>query len=117
MSYDAISIIACFFQGQIKMPLYNILCVAAHYPEIAPIRELLKTTTQIINNGGGLIKNVDYWGTQTLPNKMIRHQQIYDKGDYIHMSFLASPPLLKNVNNLLKLDPRVIRWQTTKEKM
>ncbi|EOQ99716.1 hypothetical protein E3P92_01356 [Wallemia ichthyophaga] len=94
------------------MPLYNILCIAAHYPEIAPIRELLKTTSSIINNGNGVIRSVDFWGTQTLPMKMRRHQEMHDKGDYINMQFMGSPRVLNNLNQLLRLDPRVVRWQT-----
>lgn len=30
------------------------------------------------------------------------------------MSFLASPPVLRSLNDLLRLDPRVVRWQTVK---
>ncbi|TIA90206.1 hypothetical protein E3P99_01676 [Wallemia hederae] len=94
------------------MPVYNILCIAAHYPEIAPIRELLKTTSSMINNGNGVIRTIDFWGTHTLPMRMRRHQEIHDKGDYINMEFVGSPKVLNNLNNLLRLDPRVVRWQT-----
>ena len=47
----------------------------------APIRELLKTTSQMVNNGGGVVRKIDYRGTHTLPYRMRRHQQIHNIGE------------------------------------
>ncbi|KAI0675044.1 ribosomal protein S6 [Trametes maxima] len=96
------------------MPFYQLVCIAAHYPEYRHIKDLVtRAATHILDNGG-VVRRLDSWGTQTLPQRMRRAKQNYNIGDYWSMQFDASPATLRGLNGILRHDPRVIRWTALK---
>ena len=54
------------------------------------IKELVRQTAMHVLNAGGVVRGIDSWGTCRLPQRMRRHQQYYDKGEWVE----ASPPLV-----------------------
>ncbi|CAL1707494.1 unnamed protein product [Somion occarium] len=97
------------------MPLYRMLCITAHYPEFQHIRDLVRSSAVQVMSQGGVVRNIASWGTQVLPQRMRRHKQIYNIGDYWTMTFDASPRSLHQLNASLRRDPRVIRWTMLKQ--
>ncbi|KAI0769664.1 ribosomal protein S6 [Trametes elegans] len=96
------------------MPFYQLVCIAAHYPEYKHIKDLVtRAATHILDNGG-VVRKLDSWGTKTLPQKMRRAKQTYSIGDYWTMQFDASPSTLRGLNGIMRHDPRVIRWTSLK---
>lgn len=82
-------------------------------------------------NHGGVVRNLDSWGTLTLPQRMHRRKQWHNIGEYVlsivkalapshttgsywTMDFDASPKTLHSLSGLLRHDPRVIRWTMIK---
>ncbi|KAG7529409.1 hypothetical protein FFLO_05681 [Filobasidium floriforme] len=93
------------------MPLYELVCIAAHVPP--PNRELHQLITNLssrVMRTGGVVRDIRNLGSRTLPMRMRRHQQYYTEGDHFSMLFDTSPPVLATLNESLKNDPGVIRW-------
>lgn len=78
-------------------------------------------------NHGGVVRNVQYWGKRTLPQRARRHQQYHTAGEcvptkavrtltrsYWLMQFDTNAPTLRVLNERLRQDPRVIKWNTLK---
>jgi len=91
------------------MPFYQVLCIAAHNPEYRQIKSLVRLAAKHILNSGGVVRGIQYWGTETLPQRMRSHGTKHDYGDYWTMHFDASPEKQRGLNKLLRNDPRVIR--------
>jgi len=96
------------------MPFYQMLCITAHFNEYKHIKELVRQTASHVLNAGGAVRGINSWGTCRLPQRMKRHQQYYDRGDYWTMHFDTSPRTLKSLNSIMRSDPRVIRWTMLK---
>ncbi|WFD31343.1 hypothetical protein MSPP1_002377 [Malassezia sp. CBS 17886] len=94
------------------MPLYELFCVAIASTESAPLRDLVKSTSRLVLDHGGAVRNVQYWGKRTLPQRARRHQQYHSAGDYWLMQFDTNAPTLKVLNDRLRQDPRVVKWNT-----
>jgi len=92
------------------MPLYEMLCITAHYAEFTHLKELVRQSATHVMNAGGVVRNINYWGTQTLPQRMRRHKAYYEIGEYWTMHFDTSPRTLRSLNSIMRRDPRVIRW-------
>ncbi|KIY66884.1 ribosomal protein S6, partial [Cylindrobasidium torrendii FP15055 ss-10] len=93
------------------MPLYQMVCIAAHTSEYARVKTLVSQTAMHIINRGGVVRNIESWGTHTLPYKM-KQQQL---GDYWSVHFDTSPRTLQTLNNFLRRDPLVLRWTMLKQ--
>lgn len=105
-----------FFTSTNKnMPFYQMLCIASHFREYKHIKELVTMSAKHIMDQGGVVRNVEYWGTQTLPQPMRRHRQVYTIGDYWTMYFDTSPHGLRSLTGVIRRDPRVIRWTMLKQ--
>ncbi|WFD36029.1 Subunit of heteropentameric Replication factor C (RF-C) [Malassezia cuniculi] len=94
--------------------LYELFCVAIAQTESAALRDLVSSTSRLIFDHGGVVRNVQYWGKRTLPQRARRHQQYHTAGDYWLMQFDTNAPTLKVLNDRLRQDPRVIKWNTLK---
>ena len=92
------------------------------------IKSLVRLAATHILNNGGVVRNIQYWGTETLPQRMRSHGTNHEHGEYVSFSypiyrpifellplsywtmhFDASPEKQKGLNKLLRKDPRVIR--------
>ncbi|KAK0520211.1 hypothetical protein OC834_000366 [Tilletia horrida] len=96
------------------MPLYELFCIASASLESAPLRDLVKSTSQLILTNGGAVRGMQYWGRRTLPQRTRRHQQYHNEGDYFLLHFDTNPRVLSTLSSRLRADPRVIRWTTLK---
>ncbi|CAO1631836.1 unnamed protein product [Parajaminaea phylloscopi] len=96
------------------MPLYELLCVSAFTPSSAPLRDLIKSTSRLVVDNGGVVRGMQYWGRRHLPQRAKRHQQYHTEGDYFLMHFDTSPPVLSHLSSRLRADPRVVKWTTLK---
>ncbi|KAJ7924908.1 hypothetical protein B0H13DRAFT_2229845 [Mycena leptocephala] len=86
------------------MPIYQMLCIAAHFPDYKHIHGLVKQSALLIMDAGVL----------NLPQRMRRHGNYHEFGDYWMMHFDTSPRILLELNSLMRRDPRVIRWTVLK---
>ncbi|KAF7306134.1 hypothetical protein HMN09_00768700 [Mycena chlorophos] len=96
------------------MPIYQMLCIAAHFPEYKHIHGLVKQSALHILDAGGVVRNIGSWGTRQLPQRMRRHGNYHEIGDYWTMHFDTAPRTLLTLNRLMRQDPRVIRWTVIK---
>ncbi|KAJ8295249.1 30S ribosomal protein S6 [Rhodotorula toruloides] len=100
------------------MPLYELVCITKHHLTLTPIHSLMRTTTQLITQNGGVVRNLDFWGTRNLPQRMKVGRRRGGGGegegefvgDYWTLRFDASPPLVTALNARLRLNPSVLRW-------
>ncbi|KAF8200938.1 ribosomal protein S6 [Pholiota molesta] len=96
------------------MPLYEMLCITTHVPTYQHIRELVRQSATHIMHQGGVVRNINSWGTRTLPQRMKRHGPLQDVGDYWTLHFDTSPRTLRSLNGIMRRDPRVLRWTVIK---
>ncbi|KAG7439994.1 uncharacterized protein BT62DRAFT_957411 [Guyanagaster necrorhizus] len=92
------------------MPLYEMVCIAAHNQEYARIKALVSLTASHIMNAGGVVRKIESWGTHVLPHRMHRHSVTHKLGDYWSLHFDTSPRTLRSLNRVLRQDPLVVRW-------
>ncbi|KAF8967858.1 ribosomal protein S6 [Flammula alnicola] len=96
------------------MPLYEMLCITTHVSTYQHIRELVRQSAMHVMNSGGVVRNINSWGTRTLPQRMKRHGPLQSVGDYWTLHFDASPRTLRSLNGIMRRDPRVLRWTVLK---
>ena len=86
------------------MPFYRMMCIAAHFPEyVCPprgfslpgsvtdepagkqkhIKDLVTQSAMHVLDSGGTVRGFRYWGTRTLPQRMKRHKQFFNYGEYV----------------------------------
>lgn len=84
------------------MPLYEMLCITTHVstyvsrlkllkliqvsdeqPIQAHIRELVRQSATHVMNNGGVVRNINSWGTLTLPQRMKRHGPLQSVGECV----------------------------------
>ncbi|KAJ6499987.1 ribosomal protein S6 [Mycena vitilis] len=96
------------------MPIYQMLCIAAHFPDYKHISGLVRQSALHVMEAGGVVRKIDSWGTRNLPQRMRRHGNYHEIGDYWMMHFDTSPRTLLSLHSLMRRDPRVIRWTVLK---
>ncbi|PPQ97376.1 hypothetical protein CVT26_006610 [Gymnopilus dilepis] len=96
------------------MPLYEMLCITTHVQTYNQIRELVRQSALHVMNNGGVVRNINSWGTMTLPQRMKRHGTPQSVGDYWTLHFDCSPRTLRSLNGIMRRDPRVLRWTVLK---
>jgi small subunit ribosomal protein S6 len=83
------------------MPFYQVLCIAAHNPEYVrddafgpvpclisqPPKRQIKTLVRLaathVLNHGGVVRGIQYWGTETLPQRMRSHGISHEHGECV----------------------------------
>lgn len=96
------------------MPFYQLFCIASHFREYKHIKDLVTMSAMHVMNEGGVVRNIGFDGTKTLPERMRRHKQYYTIGDYWTMDFDTSPRTLRTLAGMMRRDQRVIRWTMLK---
>ena len=69
-------------------------------------REILKKYKQVVEQGGGSIHQVDTWGSRRLANPI----QKEETGVYFHVTFLANPSSIHELERNLRNDEKVLRF-------
>ncbi|MFH1349797.1 MAG: 30S ribosomal protein S6 [Pseudomonadota bacterium] len=73
-------------------------------------REVLKKFLELVENHKGAVVKVEEWGKQRLAYLVKK----FDRGSYVLMGYCGWPPLTQELERELKLDDRVIKYQTVK---
>ncbi|POY74308.1 hypothetical protein BMF94_2502 [Rhodotorula taiwanensis] len=107
------------------MPLYELVCVAKHHSSLSPLQTLIRTSSALISDNGGVVRHLDHWGTRNLPQRMkvgkrrgggggAGEDAVSSTGDYFTLRFDCNPPTLQTLTSRLRLDPSVLRFTTLK---
>ncbi|KAK8220165.1 hypothetical protein M8818_000581 [Zalaria obscura] len=78
------------------------------------VKEIAKTTGNIILNSGGVVRGISNWGTFLLPKPARKAQKLYHNGHYFIVRFDSSARTQHAVRRTLGLDPRLIRYNIVK---
>jgi small subunit ribosomal protein S6 len=73
-------------------------------------REALNKFTTMIEKQKGVLVRVEEWGTQKLAYVVKK----FEKGVYVLMNYCGMPGLVAEIERDLKLDDRVLKYQTVK---
>ncbi|KAK7005597.1 hypothetical protein R3P38DRAFT_3303706 [Favolaschia claudopus] len=84
------------------MPIYQMLCIAAHFPEYKHIQGLVRQSALHIMDAGGVVRKIESIGTRNLPQPTGR------------CILTLLPRTLLSLNALMRRDPRVVRWTVLK---
>lgn len=78
------------------------------------IKEIAKTTGNIILAANGVVRGITNWGTFLLPKPQRKQGAIYTHGHYFLLRFDSSARTQHIIRRTLGLDPRMIRYSVVK---
>lgn len=84
---------------------YETLFVIAPTLEEEAYKAVIEKVKGVIENGGGVVDNVDEWGKRRLAYE-INH---INEGYYILMNFSSNPELPKELDRVLRITDTIIR--------
>jgi small subunit ribosomal protein S6 len=67
--------------------LSNLYPVLSFYAPQRQIKSLVRLAATHILNNGGVVRGIQYWGTETLPQRMRSHGTNHEYGEYVRSSF------------------------------
>jgi len=73
-------------------------------------KEVLKKFTTLTERAKGVLVKLDEWGTQKLAHRVKKS----DRGYYVLMSYCGGPGITAEIERDLKLDERVLKFQSVK---
>ena len=73
-------------------------------------REVVNKFNSLVEQNKGIVIRVDEWGKKTLAYSVKK----FDKGYYVLLQYCGEPALIEKLQRDLKLDDRVIKYQTVK---
>jgi len=94
--------------------LYELIGVVRPGRGINEIKEIAKTTGNIVLSRRGVIRGITNWGPFLLPKPTTKHQSQHHTGHYFVMRFDSSAPTQATIRRSLGLDPRMIRFSVVK---
>ncbi|KAJ1471802.1 ribosomal protein S6 [Baffinella frigidus] len=98
------------------MPLYNITTIVRAGIPAAEVQNLLSTLSKIVIERNGVVASVSNFGIQELAYRMRSQQEFHTEGRYMQLRFIMSPSTLVELDRNMRLDPRMLRWLTIKER-
>ncbi|KAF8976735.1 hypothetical protein BGZ46_008028 [Entomortierella lignicola] len=90
------------------MVFYELFCTSRTLVEVN-LKDLVKQTSLIVMNKGGVVRNLKPLGEKRLPYRIRKHQEYHMNGYQWLMQFDANPTVVNELNKRLKVDPRVLR--------
>ena len=75
------------------------------------VKALIEKFKGVIENGGGTVDNVDFWGKRKLAYEIAK----VNEGYYTLINFTASPELPKELDRVLRITDGIIRHMIVKE--
>lgn len=81
---------------------------------VSEIKEIAKTTGNIVLSAGGVVRGITNWGTFLLPKPARKQGATYSTGHYFILRFDSSAKTQHSVRRTLGLDPRMIRYSVVK---
>ncbi|GAB7365450.1 hypothetical protein MBLNU230_g6523t1 [Neophaeotheca triangularis] len=94
--------------------LYELIGVARPGRSINEIKEITRTTGNIVLSSGGVVRGLTNWGTFLLPRPARKQGATYHRGQYFILRFDSSAKTQHAVRRTLGLDPRMIRYSVVK---
>ncbi|KAK3708580.1 hypothetical protein LTR37_011475 [Vermiconidia calcicola] len=94
--------------------LYELIGVVRPGRSINEIKEIARTTGNIILSSGGVVRGISNWGTFLLPKPARKAGAVYHNGHYFILRFDSSAKTQHAVRRTLGLDPRMIRYSVVK---
>ncbi|KAF9542888.1 hypothetical protein KI688_006204 [Linnemannia hyalina] len=91
------------------MVFYELFCISRTRLVEANLKDLVKQTSLIVMNKGGVVRNLKPLGEKQLPYRIRKHQEHHVQGYQWLMQFDANPTVVNELNKRLKVDPRVLR--------
>ena len=73
-------------------------------------RDILNKFTTVIEKQKGVLVRVEEWGSQKLAYAVKK----FDKGSFVLMNYCGMPGLVTDIERDMKLDDRVLKFQTVK---
>ena len=95
------------------MRKYENIFVAHPSLDEEAVKALIEKFKGVIENGGGTVDNVDFWGRRKLAYEIAK----VNEGYYTLINFTASPELPKELDRVLRItDVVIIRHMIVKKK-
>ncbi|WPH01973.1 Hypothetical protein R9X50_00482700 [Acrodontium crateriforme] len=94
--------------------LYELIGVVRPGRNISEIKEIAKTTGNLVLQSGGVVRGITNWGTFLLPKPARKQGATYHQGHYFILRFDSSARTQHAVRRTLGLDPRMIRYSVVK---
>lgn len=93
------------------MRKYENIFVAHPSLDEEAVKALIEKFKGVIENGGGTVDNVDFWGKRKLAYEITK----VNEGYYTLINFTASPELPKELDRVLRITDGIIRHMIVKE--
>lgn len=93
------------------MRKYENIFVAHPSLDEEAVKALIEKFKGVIENGGGTVDNVDFWGKRKLAYEIAK----VNEGYYTLINFIASPELPKELDRVLRITDGIIRHMIVKE--
>ena len=93
------------------MRKYENIFVAHPSLDEEAVKALIEKFKGVIENGGGTVDNVDFWGKRKLSYEIAK----VNEGYYTLINFTASPELPKELDRVLRITDGIIRHMIVKE--
>ena len=93
------------------MRKYENIFVAHPSLDEEAVKALIEKFKGVIENGGGTVNNVDFWGKRKLAYEITK----VNEGYYTLINFTASPELPKELDRVLRITDGIIRHMIVKE--
>ncbi|MCL6642107.1 MAG: 30S ribosomal protein S6 [Candidatus Bipolaricaulota bacterium] len=90
---------------------YELLYIVRPDLPKAALEEAITKFQKAVHEGGGHVLKIDEWGLRTLAYQ-IKH---LDKGYYVFMEFQGTPDQVRKLEERLKLDEHVLRYQVVRQ--
>ncbi|KAK3815297.1 MAG: 30S ribosomal protein S6 [Benniella sp.] len=91
------------------MVFYELFCISRTRLVEANLKDLVKQTSLIVMNKGGVVRSLKPLGEKQLPYRIRKHQEYHVQGFQWTMHFDSNPSAITELNKRLKVDPRVLR--------
>lgn len=98
------------------MPLYELFCLAKPRIANADLASLMKQAGRIVLNSGGVLTDVKSFGSQKLAYVIKRPGERHAESKMWQITFASKPDCVKELEDTMRLDERVIRWAVLKRR-
>mmetsp|Transcript_18632 Transcript_18632/g.29031 ORF Transcript_18632/g.29031 Transcript_18632/m.29031 type:complete len:148 (+) Transcript_18632:706-1149(+) len=98
------------------MPLYNITAIARPTRSGTELHTLLNKLSLLVLEKKGVVAGIKNWGEQDLAYTMRSRKEYHSRGHFVQLRYVVSPETLRELERTMKLDERVLRFMTIKEK-
>jgi len=74
------------------------------------LKDVVDKFNKVIEKNSGIVTKVDEWGKRQLAYKVKK----FEKGYYVLLQYCGGPQIFTELQRLLKLDDRILKYQTIK---